>query len=177
MLSDVFIATPKQIVLDFVSRNYNYEYYDSEVFRELKKLGRASVNNALRELERYGLIERTRKGKIVLNRVKIDHPVVREFKRLRNLTALFPLIQRLQGLAEKVILFGSQAAGTNLPESDVDLFVVSEEKKKVYRTIDYAETEQQIQAIVYESSEYLKMPKREPELYAEVMKGIVVWER
>jgi predicted nucleotidyltransferase len=177
MLPNVFIATPKQLVLDFISRNYTYEYYDSEVFRELKTIGRASVNNALRELERCGLVERTRKGKIVLNRVRIDHPLVREFKKLRNLSVLFPLIQALQCLAEKVILFGSQAAGTNLPESDIDLFVVSDDKKKIYSMIDQTEMEQQIQAIVYNSSEYLKMPKREPELYAEVMKGIVVWER
>ncbi len=177
MLPDVFIATSKQLVLDFISLNYTYEYYDSEVFRELKTIGRASVNNALRELEHCGLIERTRKGKIVLNRVKIDHPVVREFKRLRNLSVLFPLIQALQCLSEKIVLFGSQAEGTNLPESDADLFVVSDEKKKVYSAIDNTETEKSIQAIVYNSSEYLKMSRTEPELYAEVMKGIVVWER
>lgn len=123
MLPDVFISTPKQLVLDFISRNYSYEYYDSEVFRELKTIGRASVNNALRELEKHGLIERTRRGKIVLNRVKIDHPVVREFKRLRNLCVLFPLIQALGGLSEKIILFGSQAYGTNLLESDADLHI------------------------------------------------------
>jgi len=177
MLLDVFIATPKQIVLDFISRNYTYEYYDSEVFRELKTIGRASVNNALRDLENYGLIERIRKGKIVLNRVKIDHPAVREFKRLRNLSALTPLIDALGGLAEKIILFGSQADGTNLPESDADLFIVSDDKSKAYRIVEQTPMDQSIQALVYNSSEYLKMSKSEHELYAEVMKGIMVWER
>ncbi len=44
MLPDVFIATPKQLVLEFISRNYTYEYYDSEVFRELTSSA-ASDNN------------------------------------------------------------------------------------------------------------------------------------
>ncbi len=177
MLNEVLTATPMQIVLDFISRNYLYEYYDSEVYRELKSIGRASVNNALRELENYGLIRRIRKGKIVLNRVNIDHPFVREFKKLSNLCRLYPLIENLKELSDKIILFGSEAEGTNLPDSDTDLFIVSEHKDKVRSIILKRKTDQKIQAMVYNSSEYLKMSSKQPDLHSEVMKGIVIWQR
>ena len=177
MIVNVFVATPKQKVLDFIARDYTYEYYDSEVYRELKTLGRASVNNALRELESEGLIQRVKKGKIVLNRVNMEHPAVREFKKLRNICVLFPIIEAIKSLCDKVVLFGSQAQGTNLKESDMDLFVVTEKKEKVRRIIQKTKTKEKIQTMIYNASEYLKLSREQAGLYQEIMKGIVLWEK
>lgn len=48
-----------------------------------------------------------------------------------NVFALKDVIQRIKGHSRKMVLFGSVSQGTDAPDSDIDLLILSTEKDPV----------------------------------------------
>jgi predicted nucleotidyltransferase len=91
-------------------------------------------------------------------------------------------VEELKNASNRIVLYGSCAQGIDTSESDVDLFVVSNNKDKVLEAINNFKFPRgfediRIQAIVKTPVELLEMKGPEQAFIGEVERGTVLWER
>lgn len=169
-------STPKLKVLDFLLQNPDLELNDTEITARVKGVRRSAVNMSLRDLARMGLIERTARGNMVMNRL-IESPFIHTLKIASNLLRVQGLVDQLKPQSSRIILFGSRAIGDSNSESDSDLFVVSDEAASVMNIARKFKFEGKLQIIVKSNAEWLSLPKDDSVFYATIKKGILLWER
>lgn len=158
----------------YLADNPYEEYYEAEIKRATK-LSTGGVNKALKYLAEAGLIVKREKGKFRLYKFNIDNPISRQYKVLLNLRRIWPFVSnRLSQISDKIILFGSAARGENLPESDIDLFIISREQKEVRITIEKSQWIEKIQLILVSPAEADDLDKK---LLSEIDKGIILWDK
>ncbi len=73
-----------------------------------------------------------------------------------------------------IILFGSYAKAENHEKSDIDLFIISEEKKKLNLNKFEQKLETSIQLFIYTKEEFQKAIKKNPELINNMINGIIL---
>jgi len=173
---DRFSSTVEQKILDFLCKNPHESFYGAEIaLRTL--LSKGGTNQALRKMAGDGLLKTEKKGRMIFYSVDPKSAVVKQFKILKNVTFLEPLLNPLKELALTIVLFGSRAAGEDSPDSDIDIFIVSREAEKIKSILLKGVLKDKIQLIVKTPQEYAGFEKKEPVLYAEITKGIVLWEK
>ena len=176
MKKDTFSSTTTQKILDFLCENPYESFYSAQVALKTN-LSRGGANQALRRMAKGDLVVTEKKGRMVFYRVDSKSPIVKQFKVLKNVTALAGLVEKIKPYAERIVLFGSCAQGEDTQKSDVDIFIVSGDKERVGRFILSLRSKREIQYIIKSPQEFIGFDKREPELYAEVKKGIILWEK
>ncbi|MFH1352030.1 MAG: HEPN domain-containing protein [bacterium] len=85
---------------------------------------------------------------------------------------LDPLIEKLKPLSHKIILYGSSSKGENLKTSDLDLCLFSNNRKQVGDILLKSPLREQLQAVIVSQNDFVKLKKKNPVFYKEVMKGI-----
>jgi len=93
----------------------------------LKGISVGAASMILRVLEGEHMIDVDEKGGMKFYRINLLNPVAREFKVLFNVHRISRLVEPLKNYSDRIILFGSFADGTDGPESDVDLLVLTSE--------------------------------------------------
>ena len=151
-------------------------FYQREVAGEAH-VSVGSANRILRGLVDRGLIDREKKGKIYLYRFNVDNPVSRQLKVLFNIMEVEELVGMLQNLTTRVILFGSCAEGMDVKESDIDLLVLTNEKKTVSEIISQYKSKRRLSPIIVNANDFTKLRNDDRPLYNEIMRGITLWER
>jgi predicted nucleotidyltransferase len=87
------------------------------------------------------------------------------------------LVEEIKQDCKRIILFGSCSEGTDVKESDADLFVLTNEKDKIKLKINtYRKAGKRIAPIIVDSNEFAKLRKEDKPLYDRILKGIVLWE-
>ncbi|MFA7676804.1 MAG: nucleotidyltransferase domain-containing protein [Candidatus Omnitrophota bacterium] len=175
MLKEVFYSTSAQKVLCFLLANPEKRFYDREVSR-LTKIGRAAGNYSLRTLIATGIVKRERRGRMYFYHVSLDDPIIRQLKITQNLINIKPLADKLRDISLKIVLYGSSAGGTNHAESDIDLFVLTRDVKKVKDIVYKSSLKQKLQHVVTTPQDLIKLKKDNPVFYKEVSSGIVLHE-
>jgi predicted nucleotidyltransferase/biotin operon repressor len=178
MLIDIFIKSSEQRVLSLFAVNPDQAFYGRQISRKLK-ISLGAAHKALSLLEKNGILVSQNIGKTKLYRLKDFNPIINAFKILNTLIILDPLTQALKESSRRVILFGSYATGTFTSESDLDLFVVSEEKEKVENDINNLKrkTNLDIRPVIMRLVEWIKLENEDPEFFNEVNCGITLWEK
>jgi predicted nucleotidyltransferase len=181
MFNPHIIFTVNQKVLSLFAKFSDKEFYERQIARKLG-IGYSSANGALNELHSSGVIKRRREGKMYFYSVDRSNPIVIAFKKLVNLLLIEPLVEELKNKSNRVILYGSCADGIDTSESDVDLFVVSNNKDRALETVSNFKFPQgfediHIQAVVKTPIELLEMKGPDQAFIEEVEQGIVLWER
>jgi predicted nucleotidyltransferase len=181
MLSTHIIATVDQRVFALLAKFSDKEFYERQIARRIG-IGYGSANRALNELYSAGAIKRRREGKMYFYSVDLINPITIEFKKLVNLIVIEPLVKNLRNISNKVVLYGSCAQGTDNSQSDLDLFVVSENKEEVSEAVNdfrfpQGFEEVHIQLVVKSPIELLEAKDAEQAFLDEVERGIVLWER
>jgi predicted nucleotidyltransferase len=76
-------------------------------------------------------------------------------------------------------LYGSYATGAFTSESDLDLFIISEKREEVLKTIANfkANTAFEIKPVIKKQIEWMQFEKGDPEFFGEINQGIILWER
>jgi len=173
-LSKLLFSTSHQKILSFLVEDFA-EYTEKEIARntDVKK---SAVNLALRELVFCGLIQKRKIGRTALLRVDFKNNLVKEIKILKNILETQSLVEKLKKESLRIVLFGSFASGLNSRESDIDLFVLSNNEKAIRRIINGSEFADRVQLISKTPSELLKINKNKPLLFHEIEKGKVLWE-
>ncbi len=90
--------------------------------------------------------------------------------------SLEPLLKKMRNKSQKIILYGSSSRGENTKDSDIDLFVVTNSLQEVEKIVRNSSKGKIIQLIVRTPLKYIEMEKTDPIFYAEIERGIVLWE-
>ena len=150
-------------------------FYQREVAKEAE-VSVGSANRTLRVLVENELVTKERRGKISLYRFNTESSVARQMKILFNVSELDELVRVLKKHSKRIILFGSCAEGSDVKDSDIDLFVLTNEKGAVRRIIDSYETSRKIAPIVADANDSAKMRSEDKPLYDSILRGIRLWE-
>jgi predicted nucleotidyltransferase len=172
---DIFSSTNTLRILSFMMENPGKEFLGSEI-QKATRLSRAGIYIALRELIKLRLVRNIKKGKFLIYAVVYDDPVVKQFKVLKNVQALTPMIGKLKPVSDRVVLYGSSSRGEDDHSSDIDLFVLSKDPESVQRIVAGFKTKRAIQAVIKSPSELPEFKEKENVYFQEVDRGIIMWE-
>lgn len=176
MLEKIDFITPTVLkVLYVFHRDPMQELHEREIMRRAK-ISKGSANSILRKLSDTGMLERKRTGKMVFYRFNDRDSVARQFKILFNVYSLRKLAERLRSHCRRIILFGSCAEGLDVSESDVDLFILTQDKKKVMEKVGAYQLDRKLSPIVVNANEFAELKRKDRPLYERILKGIVLWE-
>jgi len=87
------------------------------------------------------------------------------------------LVDKIQNFTTRVVLFGSCAEGRDARESDIDLLVLTNEKKAVSEIIGQHDSKRRLAPIIVNSYDFTKLRNEDRSLYDEIMRGITIWEK
>lgn len=176
MMKTILNNTSYQQILTFLADMPEKTFYDSEVAKEAG-LSVGATNQALKALAKEGYIKQETKGRMKFYSADLSNAIVRQFKVLINVLIIENLIKNLKEVSNKIVLFGSSATGTNIKESDIDLFILANQPKKVLDIINNHPLAEKIQAVIKKPADYLTLKKKDPIFYEEVSKGFLIWEK
>ena len=181
MLGPHIITTVNQKVLSFLAKFSDDQFYERQVARSLD-IAYGSANRSLNQLYSTGAIKRRQEGKMFFYSIDTSNQTVIEFKKLVNLLLLEPLVESLQKMAGRIVLYGSCAQGTDTSQSDFDLFVVTNNKENAANIISGFNLPKgfenlRIQPVIKTPIELLQAGDSEKTFIEEVERGIVLWEK
>jgi predicted nucleotidyltransferase len=173
--TDLFQPSNSLKVLSFLADNPGQEFLGSEI-QGSTSLSRAGVYLALQELVASGLADKKERGRFHLYSVDHAHPLVKQFKVLKNTALLEPLLSRLRPSSIKVILFGSAGRGEDSPASDVDIFVLTRDAEIIRELITSFSCGRKIQSVVIAPAQWPDFREKNTVFWGEIDRGIVLWE-
>jgi predicted nucleotidyltransferase len=176
MMRDVFVSTNLQRALSLLAEHPDQSYFVKEISR-LADISYGGASEALAHLHSLGLITREQRGKLVLYTANTRHPLIRHYKILLTLAELTPLLDELKPLASEVILFGSCAEGANTAESDIDLYIMTDDPDAVHDVIWRNPLAEKLRSVISTPIESIETRQQDPIFYEQVMRGIVLWRR
>ncbi|MBI4982817.1 MAG: nucleotidyltransferase domain-containing protein [Candidatus Omnitrophica bacterium] len=172
---DIFGATNSLKVLSCLAENPGKEFLNSEI-QKASLTSRAGAYFALKELVRQKLVSEQRRGRLIFYSIIHDDYAIKQFKILKSVLALRPLVLKLKPSSRKIILYGSYSRGENDPSSDIDLFILSRDPEATKEAISSIKSKQKIQSVVKTAVELVSFKESEKVFMQEVERGIVLWE-
>ena len=162
-------------ILIFLARNPNKEFYVRELAKILNKsLG--GVHKTLKSMATMGLISEKKSGKNVYFQISQRNPSIKNFKVFMTINELLPLVHNLKDFSGKIILYGSCTTGEDTISSDIDLLVLTTEKENVKKHLVKKIRGRDIQPIIVNTAEFMKLKEQDKAFYREVNKGIILWD-
>jgi predicted nucleotidyltransferase len=136
----------------------------------------------LNDLAVQGLLMRRQAGKMLFYSFNQSDSIFKLFKIFISIALLRPLIDKMRSIASEVVLYGSCARGEDASKSDVDLFIISEDKEEALRLIRNYKflkgfEHLKIEPVIFSPVELLKSEKDDREFLSLVRKGIVLWDK
>jgi len=173
-----FITSKSVEILYFILCNPMEQFHGREIARRTS-VSVGAVNQFLRKFHKVGLVEMSRRGKTNLYRANLKNPVARQFKVLFNVLTLNEMVDKTKEKSDRIVLFGSCAEGTDVADSDIDLFVLTSDIETIQREVRLYERkiDRRIAPIIVDSNELAKMKTKDKPLYERISKGITLWER
>lgn len=164
-------------ILATMSEEPDREFYQREIAK-LAGISIGATSQRLRQLSKDGLVISRKSGRMLFYRYNLKDPVTKQFKILLNVNVIHDMVQQLKSHAKRIILFGSCAEGTNVKESDIDLFVLTAESNKVREIAStYShKLSRKVSPVVLNANEFRQLRSKDKPLYERVNKGIVLWE-
>jgi predicted nucleotidyltransferase len=160
-----------QLLSDYPER----EFYGQEIAKKTK-CSKASVSLIMKKLVQKKLVSKIVRGQMNFYQINLKSPDIKKFKINSVLEKINPLLPKLEGLSRKIILFGSGSRGDQTWNSDIDLFILSNEKIELRSVLSELKLDLPIKAVIKTQSEWSEMELNEPELYGEIKNGITLYE-
>jgi len=153
------------------------ELHEREVVRRAR-VSEGSANSILRRLSEEGVLERRRVGRMVFYRLNDGSAVARQFKVLFNVYSLQGLVDRVKAHSRRIVLFGSCAEGLDVKGSDVDLLILTQEKREVLEEVSAYQKglDRRLSPIVVSANEFARLKREDKPLHERIERGIVLWE-
>lgn len=165
-------------VLSFLAST-NEEMHANGLAKRLK-ISASSAHGRLKSLEKDGIVESRAVGNIILYSLR-NTPIVFELKKIVFLLHAVPFFEKFAGDNKAVgamALYGSMADGTFDRHSDIDLLVISQEKKLNFEALERLEFKEkrEVKAVVYSVGEWRKLAREKNPFFESVAKKhITVW--
>src|SRR4030043_2197044 len=168
-----FIPPTVMTVLDFFLSDPMNEYHGRQVIRKTG-VSKGSAGKILKLLTKLEFLTREERGRMLIYRLNLEEPTVRQFKVLASVFMLKELVDKLRNHSRKIYLFGSCSQGTDVKESDIDLLVVTSEKEIVRKTISgfNRKNERKIVPIIVNMNEFIELKRQDKPLHENVERGI-----
>lgn len=178
---DYLSSTNQLRVLSYLAKFSDKEFHEREIARRTG-ISYGSANRVLNRLYKDGMLVRRQAGRMLFYSFNSNDPLARTLKIFVSVSLLRPLIWQLKERALEIVLYGSCARGEDSSASDMDLFVISEDKQKCLEIIEkYAFgkgfREIEIEPAIRSPLEIIKSEKTEKEFLSLVREGIVLWDR
>ena len=153
------------------------EFYQREIAR-MARVSVGATNQILRVLSDREIVTKERRGRMFFYKYNLKNPVAKQLKILFNVENLGELVKQLKEHSKRIILFGSCAEGSDVKDSDTDLFVLTDEKRKARETIDRfrERTNRRIAPIILSASEFVALRSKNKPLHDRILGGIVLWQ-
>ena len=174
-LFESLFATSQARVLGFLARNSGQSFIEREIV-EGTGVSRSAVNLATRALQQIGLLMCEQCGRMNFYAADDHHPFIRQFKVLDTLANLEPLLEDLRLLTRQVILFGSCAEGTNTARSDIDMFILTPERRQVVALVNRYSSHLPIQPVIMDNQELAVLKEKDVTFHDQIKQGILLWE-
>jgi len=173
-----FITSRSLEILYYLLSNPMEQFHGRQIARQTS-VSVGAVNQFLRKFYKIDLVEMSRRGKTNLYRANLKNPIARQFKVLFNVLTLNELIDKIKDDSDRIVLFGSCAEGTDVKDSDIDLFVLTSDIKTIQREVRLYERkiDRKIAPIIINPNELAKMKTKDKPLHERISKGITLWER
>ncbi|KKR17736.1 MAG: polymerase beta domain protein region protein, partial [candidate division CPR2 bacterium GW2011_GWC1_41_48] len=146
MLKDILLNTAANKVLSFLTLHQDASFYDKEV-SEKTGVSRGMTNMILRQFFDAGLLVREKRGRMWFYTLSTK-PLFKYYRVYENLVNLENLVKALKPISQRVILFGSTVKGEDTAESDIDLFILTNNKDEVLRVIRNYQTDREIKPVI-----------------------------
>src|SRR3972149_2932063 len=160
-----FITPTTLKILYIFHEKPQQELHEREVMRKAET-SKGSAGRILKQLSQMGVLEKEKKGRMIFYKLDMRNAVARQFKVLFNVYSLNELVNEIKRHSKKVILFGSCSEGTDTEESDIDLFILTNEKNMMGSKISsYEGLDRRIAPIIVNSNEYVQLRKNDKPLY------------
>ncbi len=166
------LVAPSFKTLVWLGRHHRQSYYVRELAKVLV-ISAGAASGQLRILGESDLVTSEQKGRTLLYRANISHPVVREAKIFATFLELSPLIASVAHDASRMILFGSCASGEDTAESDIDLFIETADRSAVANRISQSVDQElrKISPIIMNAEESRQLRTRDPPLFERIRRG------
>lgn len=174
--NDILATTNAQKVLNFLIKKPIKNFLESEI-QKATKISKSGVNYALRDLVSTDFLTRTRRGKVYFYSLSHNNLFVKQLKIIETLFRIKGVLKKLQQLSSKIILFGSSSRGEDMPDSDIDLLIISRNKELILKCLENHKNKRKIQSIICSNVDFIEKKNKDPVFYEQVNKGIVLWER
>jgi len=172
---DKMNLTPTSIkILLHLARNPSREFYLREI-AEILSVSTGGCHNILGELNEMNLVTKRQSGRNTYFMINGENPSIRHFKIFSNIQELQDIVMKIQDHVIKITLYGSCATGEDTSESDIDIFIITEDTKKVSGSVDKLLGGRYVKPIIKAPHEVIQLKKRDKAFYDEVNKGIVLW--
>ena len=176
-ISSALFTSTQQRVLGLLFGRVGQSFHTNEIVR-LSRSGSGAVNRELKKLASAGLLTATRRGNQTLYQANPDSPVFAELRGLIAKTSgvadhVRLVLAPLAGQIHLAFIYGSVARGTEGPDSDVDLLVISDTLSygDIYPALADAEASigRPVNPSVYSLSEWRKRVDEENPFVTRVM--------
>ena len=174
--ANLLAATNAQQVLSFLVDRPNEDLLASEI-QVATKVSKAGTYRALNALVLRGFVRKLKKGRFAFYGIVENDCFVRQFKALKTVSFLRPLVNKLKGFSRKVVLYGSTSRGEDYPDSDIDLLIIAKDPQEVRKVLSGWKRKRKLQGVIKTMAEMADMEANDPEFLGEVNAGIVLWRQ
>lgn len=175
-MKEIWFQRNPLMVISYLSLRRSGESIHGRKLAQELRLSQGSVSMILRQLHKLGMVSAVQAGKTITYSANKSFPLYRSFRQFENQLELQPLIQAIKESCRQVILFGSCATGDDGINSDIDLFVLTDDPATVRDRIDAIPFDRELRPVIVDPLELTMMESNDKEFLAEIRKGIVMWE-
>ena len=165
------------VIMSYLSLHRKQEPLYGAKIAEVLGLSTGSVSMILRQLVSIGVVQPNPVGRTVSYSVVAGHPALAALRVFENQLILEPLVSELKEVARQIILFGSCATGEDLIDSDIDLFVLTDEPDTIREKMKRYKCERVLNPVIVDPMELAIMETNDKVFLNEIRKGTVLWER
>lgn len=163
-------------IINLLADYPNQSFFTKEIAKKLK-ISMGGAHNSLKELTKEKIIYMEQKGNMKFFQINFHNSLVKQLRASFAVETLSKIISKTEKDSKEIILFGSASRGEQSIESDLDLFVLTNNSQRIKEIIKKEQGKLPIKAIVKTPNEWGEMEIKEPEFYLEVKKGIKLYEQ
>ena len=153
-------------------------YHGREVARRTA-VSAGGANQMLRSFANLDLLLSEKRGRMLFYMANMDNPLVRQLKILFTLFQLDGPIKQAKASSHRMILFGSCAEGTDVKESDIDLFLLANEKSDLIDIVHKfnAKSQRRIAPMILDPQGFSKLKREDTALFDRISRGMSLWQK
>ncbi len=174
MFEKVNLSSLAITVLAYLARSPDNRYY----VREIATNTGGSVGGcykALKKLYHMDLVMKQKSGRNLYFNINNENPSIKYFKIFINIQEVNEIIKSFSYEYNKIILYGSCSTGEDTLDSDIDLFIITENVKEIKGFLkNILITGRQLKTVIMFPHEFINLKEKDRAFYSEVKKGIVL---